>query len=165
MTQPDPPYAVELRRLAIEWSARLELLDDADASRRPAPGKWSIKEIIGHLIDSASNNHQRFVRARTQDSLVFTGYDQDVWVESQRYGTASWLELLSLWRSYNLHLARVMTMTPAEVRLRQTTAHNFGEIGFRAASSGAAMTLAWLMEDYVEHFKHHMTQIRALLPG
>lgn len=163
MTEQDPAYAGELRQLVVEWSDTLAHVDDAVASRRPAPGKWSIKEIVGHLIDSASNNHQRFIRARSQDSLVFPGYEQDVWVEAQHYGTASWLELLALWRSFNLHLARVMAATPAAIRTREHVTHNFDEIAFRPVAPGDPVTLDWFMEDYVEHFRHHIRQIKALL--
>ena len=99
----------------------LEALDDDTTAQRPGPGKWSPREILGHLIDSATNNHQRFVRARWQQDLVFAGYDQDGWVEAQRYQDAPWQELVTLWASYNRHLARVMAAAPAS--LRQTLAH------------------------------------------
>ena len=91
---------------------RLRDLADDGTTRRPAPGKWSPREIIGHLIDSASNNHQRFVRASFQDDLVFAGYDQDRWVAMQRYQEARWEDLLTLWASFNRHLARVMASDP-----------------------------------------------------
>jgi hypothetical protein len=70
---------------AIHGATPILLAMSEDRSRlRPAPGKWCPREVIGHLIDSASNNHQRFVRAQFQDDLVFSGYEQDAWVSVQR---------------------------------------------------------------------------------
>jgi hypothetical protein len=159
----DPEYAKDLRRLVRSYASRLTELDEASARRRPAPGKWSIAEIIGHLIDSASNNHQRFNRARAQDSLVFPGYAQDEWVAAQRYQDADWATLLQLWSAFNLHLADVMERTPAAARQKSYIRHNFDEIAFRRLPAGTLASLDWFMEDYVEHFRHHLTQIDALL--
>ena len=75
-----------LLRIALAAAIpRLETICDADAALPRAPGKWSRKEIIGHLIDSASNNHDRFVRAQFTDDLVCDSYDQDAWVRAQRH--------------------------------------------------------------------------------
>src|SRR5215218_8657132 len=85
-----PAYAQRLVDVVDRASPTLLALGD-DASRsRPAPGKWSPREIIGHLIDSASNNHQRFVRMRARDDLVVEGYQQEDWVAVQRYQDAPW---------------------------------------------------------------------------
>src|SRR5262245_3901266 len=99
-----PSYAAELRGLVTEYAERLAKLDEKVVRHRPAPGKWSIAEVVGHLVDSASNNHQRFVRGRWRDALTFAEYAQDDWVVAQRYQDADWKELLDLWRAYNLHL-------------------------------------------------------------
>jgi RimJ/RimL family protein N-acetyltransferase len=137
----------------------LRRISDLDAGIRPAPGKWSPKEVIGHLIDSASVNHERVVRARDLDDLVFSPYDQDAWVASQRPGDASWQDLLDLWLGFNRHLARVFEATPEEERCRPRTHHNFGVIAFRALSPDVTSTLDYLMKDYVVHLEHHVTQI------
>src|SRR5512133_1911585 len=108
-------YKEELATAVDETAARLRRVPDAAAGRRPAPGKWSAKEIVGHLIDSAAHNHQRFVRARWQDDLVFVPYQQDEWVSTQDYQSAPWLELVDLWASYNRHLVRVMRGVPDAV--------------------------------------------------
>jgi hypothetical protein len=158
-----PAYATELRRLVTDYTERLSTLPNAAVRRRPAAGKWSIAEIIGHLIDSASNNHQRFVRGRWQDALVFTGYEQDDWVAAQRYQDADWGTLIDLWRAFNLHLASVMEHTPAGERTREYIKHNFDQVAFRPMPVGAPATLDWFMEDYVEHLKHHLRQVDALL--
>ena len=74
----EPTCARRLRDALAAAEPRLRAISDADSARPRAPGKWSPREIIGHLIDSASNNHQRFVRASLQDELVFDGYEQEV---------------------------------------------------------------------------------------
>ena len=149
-----------LLRIALaEAIPRLEAMSDADAAVPRAPGKWSRKEIIGHLIDSASNNHDRFVRAQFTDDLVCDSYDQDAWVRAQRYREASWSELVSLWALFNLHLARVMAATSSEIRNRPRARHNLDRVAFRAFSASEPATLELFMHDYVVHLEHHLRQI------
>src|SRR4030095_11717280 len=90
---------------ALEAADRLRHIDEAAASKRPAPGKWSKKETLGHLIDSAANNHQRFVRLQLSSRIDLPGYDGDEWVRLQRYQDRSWLEIIELWRRYNMPIA------------------------------------------------------------
>ena len=159
-------YASDLEATVRLEAARYREVSDHDAAQRPAPGKWSAKEIIGHLIDSASNNHQRFVRANWQDDLVFTGYEQDRWVALQQYNSAPWNELLDLWLAFNLQLARVMDAIPADVRRRPHSRHNLDQIAFGPVAPGAPVTLDFFMHDYVAHLHHHLRQIEGLgLPG
>ena len=132
----------------------------AAASARPrAPGKWSPRQIIGHLVDSASHNHQRFVRAQWQDDLVFPGYAQDDWVAVQRYDESPWPELVTLWAAYNRHVAHVMAAVPDVARTRVRVHHNLDELAFRPRPAGVPATLDYLMRDYVEHLRHHLRQI------
>jgi len=138
---------------------KLEAISDADAAVPRAPGKWSRKEIVGHLIDSASNNHQRFVRAQFTDELICPPYDQDAWVRAQRYRDAPWNELVSLWSLLNLHLARVMAAIPDAIRNTPRTRHNLDRVAFRALSASEPVTLELFMHDYVVHLEHHLTQI------
>jgi hypothetical protein len=161
---PRPPYARELATIVDVAAESLLGMSDEEASRCPAPGKWSAKEIVGHLIDSASNNHQRFVRARFMSDLVFSGYEQDDWVTAQNYQAAPWEELIGLWHAFNLHLARVMEATPAEIRERVHTSHNLDDVGFRDQGQDRP-TLGWFMQDYVEHLKHHLAQISRMAAG
>ena len=150
----------DFRRLVERSAEALLQLSEADSARRPAPGKWSPKEIIGHLIDSASNNHQRFVRAQFKDDLIFPGYDQDAWVTAQCYQEAPWEDLVELWRAYNLHLARVMAAVPEAERLREHRRHNFHQIAWQTVPEGEPTTLDYFMRDYVTHLRHHLGQIR-----
>ena len=126
-----------------------------------APGRWSPREIVGHLIDSASNNHRRFILAQQQDDLVFPGYAQDAWVAVQRYRDAPWEELVSLWRGFNLHLARVMEVTPESELKRLRERHNLHLIAFNTFPPDQPATLEYLMQDYVDHLEHHVAQILA----
>lgn len=160
-----PLCAVELLNAVDRAEPALWALDDAVTVFRPAAGKWSAREIIGHLVDSASINHQRFVRAMFQDDLVFSGYAQDDWVAIQKYQEASWRELVALWATFNRHLARVMGAVPQSTRTRLRTRHNLREIAFRPVPEGEPATLDYLMHDYVAHVEHHLRQIHALVEG
>jgi hypothetical protein len=154
-----PAYAHRLVDAVRRAFPALLALDDAATSRQPAPDRWSPREIIGHLIDSASNNHQRFVRVRDRDDLVVEGYEQDAWVAAQRYRDAPWSELVLLWMTYNRHLARVMAATPAEARDRARHAHNLHLRAYRPVSADRAVTLGYFMNDYVDHLEHHLGQV------
>ena len=137
----------------------LRALDEARTALRPSPGKWSPREIIGHLIDSASNNHQRFMRAQFQDDLIFPGYDQDVWVEVQGYQEVPFAELLAMWELYNKLLARVLRGVPEHVRSATHTRHSLDRFAFRTVPAHESATLAYFMCDYVDHLEHHLRQI------
>ena len=154
-----PAYATELLRIVEAASPQLLALGDEASARRPAPGKWSPREIVGHLIDSASNNHQRFVRALWQDDLMFNGYAQDEWVAAQQYQQAAWPELVALWGHFNRHLARVMIAVPPEIRDRRHRRHNLHQLAWRPVPENEAATLDYFMRDYVGHLEHHVRQI------
>ena len=155
----DPIYVEELRFLIERGAEALLALPDTLTDRRPAPGKWSPKEIVGHLIDSASNNHQRFVRAQFQEDLVCPGYDQDAWVLAQGYRSAPWVELVALWQAFNQHLVRVMEAMPEAERLRPRHPHNLHQLAWRPVPESEPATLDYFMADYVGHLKHHLRQV------
>ena len=157
-------YIAELRTIVERESARLLSAAPDAVERRPPKGGWSAKEVLGHLIDSAAVNHQRFVRAQWQD-LVFATYAQDDWVQAQKYQTAPWIELVALWREYNRQIARVMAAIPLEVRMRQQRLHNLHEITMNPAPKDEPATLDYLMKDYVDHLQHHVKQIDARIAG
>jgi len=155
----EPDYATHLRDTVDRAAADLRTIPEDVASHRPAPGKWSIKEIIGHLIDSASHNHQRFVRVRWQDDLVFQGYQQDDWVAAQQYRSVPWDELVTLWHTYNRHVARVMALVPDDVAHREHRRHNLDQIAWQTVPADRPATLAYFMRDYVGHLEHHLCQV------
>ena len=136
------------RSLLDRIPAQLAAITEAESTKSHAPGKWSKKQILGHLIDSAANNHQRFVRAQLSTSLSFPAYAQNEWVAAQQYQSESWPALVRLWTSYNAHLLHVLSNIPEEKW------NHLCKIG-----EGEPVTLAFLAEDYVRHFEHHIAQI------
>ncbi len=122
-----------------------------DAFRWNAPrgeGKWTSLQILGHLIDSAANNHQRFVRALAQGNLEWPGYDQIAHVTVQNYASADPALLLSLWGAYNRFLGHVMRqISPAKAST------------LCAIDGAPAISLADLALDYVAHLEHHLRQL------
>jgi hypothetical protein len=155
--------AAHALRAAVDAAMpRLEAIGGVASARRPAPGKWSPREIIGHLIDSAANNHARFVRAQFEPGLVFPGYAQEDWVRVQHYQEQDWPALVTLWAAYNRHLANVIARVPREVAERQHTRHNLDEVAWTPVPKDRPATLAYFMSDYVAHLEHHLRQIWAM---
>jgi hypothetical protein len=140
--------AATLRAEVRRAAARLRTLREEDVSAGGSPGKWSKKEILGHLIDSAANNHQRFVRGPLADPFSWPGYDQESWVSIHRYRDRPWVELVDLWTALSFQVAVVVEGVAAE------KLQNACVIG-----GDAAVTLEWLMRDYVRHMEHHLGQL------
>jgi hypothetical protein len=126
---------------------RLREIPEGEFSRKPGPGKWSKKEILGHLIDSATNNHQRFVRGQFED-VPFIIYDQDNWNRCSRYNDMASEHVISFWAAYNRHLAEVIKRIPAEGLQRKCR-----------TNEAEPVTLEWLIEDYVQHMEYHLKQM------
>ena len=127
-------------------------VDETRTTKRPSPEAWCAREVLGHLIDSACNNHRRFVLGQSPDIRKFDGYQQDDWVGRQHYDKVPWRDLVALWTSYNRHLAHVMSCAPPE------TLANSAE-----SPDGRPVTLGFLMGDYITHLRHHLDQLRSLL--
>jgi hypothetical protein len=111
---PMKDLAASLRSEVARAAGDLRHLAEADTLGDRGQGKWIKKEILGHLIDSVVNNHQRFVRAQFRDPFIWPGYEQDSWVRVQQYRERPWLELVELWVALNRHLAAVIETIPAE---------------------------------------------------
>lgn len=135
----------KLRQTVEKTAARLMLFTDEEAGIKPLPSKWSKKEILGHLIDSAVNNYTRFVRARQSDYTELPGYNQDFWVSVRQYQRSNWEELVLLWKTINQHIVAVLPSIRA------------GHIC--AVGQDAPVTLEFLATDYLRHLQHHVDQI------
>jgi len=140
--------AKELREVMARAVPQLKKISDADAAKPYAPGKWTRKQLVSHLIDSAANNHQRFTRAALAGPLSFPGYDQEGLMRIQQPDGIRWTTLIALWESYNEFLAHVIERLPAE------SAATPCDIG-----GDVSGTLSFLTRDYLEHLKHHVNQL------
>lgn len=115
-------------------------------SLKPFPDKWSKKEIIGHLIDSATNNHQRFIRGQFEN-IPEIRYDQNKWNEYSFYQQIDSKQIISFWTIYNKQLIEIIKLIPTENLKRQI---KVGE---------NLLTIEFLIADYVEHMEHHLNQV------
>ena len=140
--------ADRLAAIVAATPLRLARISEADAAQLPAPGHWSKKQILGHLIDSASNNHQRFVRAQLAATYDGPTYEQEGWVSMQRYATESWTDLVSLWLHYNRHLLHIIRTVPEKALTVPC-----------AIGGSAPVPLSEVMSGYVDHMEHHLAQI------
>ena len=116
-------------------------------NEKTRPEKWSKKEIIGHLIDSATNNHQRFVRGQFEETPIIT-YDQNKWNKSNYYQEIDRIQIISFWTIYNKQILELMKHIPKDKlknRIKTSEENSF--------------TIEFLFADYVEHLEHHLRQI------
>ena len=153
------PWLADFQQTIEAAHSRLSAITEAQSEKPRAEDHWSSKQILGHLIDSATNNHARFVLAQMKDDLIFPGYDQDGWVRTNHYQAAPWARLVELWRSYNLHLHHLMVHADKAKLNTPCTLHTLQEIAFKTVPQTEPVTLEYLMKDYVVHLKHHLGQI------
>lgn len=142
--------ARQIRSLILSVEPQLSQMNHDDMAFKPDPNEWSKKEILGHLIDSAANNHQRFVRAVYKVADRFPTYNQDEWVRIQRHNDAPWPSLVALWSAYNLHLSRVIECIPEDA---ESSPCNIGK--------KEPVTLEFVVRDYLRHLQHHLKDILA----
>lgn len=162
------------RRSSIsEWETFLEEFGDTLSGATPrllaiteqesevprAEDKWSAKQIIGHLIDSAGNNHQRFVRAQFSDDLIFPGYEQNEWVRVEHFQEAPWRDLIQFWQLYNQHILHIMKHAPEDTRTKLRERHNLHQLASEQIKEDEPVTLEFFMRDYVDHMKKHLGQV------
>ncbi|MFC1563424.1 hypothetical protein ACFL6G_00750 [candidate division KSB1 bacterium] len=133
----------------------LKGLDVSGSNSKISPGKWMTQEIIGHLIDSAANNRQRFVILQYDPEQSFIRYDQDKWVDIQDYRNADWDTLIDFWVLYNRLIAGIISKIPEETL--KMTVKDGEKLTFREADRG--IDLEYLIEDYIIHLKHHLGKL------
>jgi len=125
----------------------LEQIDEGQFAFKPIPDKWSKKEILGHLIDSAANNHQRFIRIQYENEpLVF--YNQNKWNELSNYNSLNKSHLIHFWQCFNQHLVEIIKTIPKE---------NLDRNGL--TKDGQKLSLHFYIIDYVDHLEHHLKQL------
>ena len=140
--------ALALEEAIAREIAGLRQITEQAAAIKPARDEWSKKEELGHLIDSAANNHVRFVRASIEPEFRGVGYQQDDWVRLHGYQEMAWTDILDFWRRYNGFLVGLVKRIPEEKLLTPCV-----------VGDSAAVTLEFLIEDYVLHMQHHLDHI------
>lgn len=122
-------------------------INEKEFSAQPSPEKWSKKQILGHLIDSATNNHQRFIRSQAENNPQIY-YDQEIWVKNNYYQQMHAFQIIEFWTIYNYHILHIIKNMTEENYLRTCT-----------MKDGQVLSIAYLVNDYIQHMQHHLKQI------
>ncbi len=143
---------IQLRNIIDKYSEKLRLLTEEEFSLKPNPDKWSKKEELGHLIDSAHNNLRRFIVAQYEANPKIV-YEQDTWVRLFDYLHQPAFQLINLWTLLNWQICYVLEKMPSDA-------------GEKMCDTGRQKqelhSLNWLAEDYVKHLLHHLHHILEL---
>ncbi len=142
------PELNSLRDLLERVPGRLQRLSEDAVASRPTPSNWSPKEELGHLLDSAANNHQRIVRGQLEDNPAMPGYEQNRWVAIHAYQRRDWGELVELWQALNRQLLAAAEAVPDSEWSRMLT-----------VAGSEPLTLQFVFDDYVVHMLHHLRHI------
>lgn len=143
-----PVGLAQLRYALIAVPGRLAAISRERAGAKRTADAWSAKQELGHLIDSAVNNHQRIVRAQLKDNLALPDYDGDRWVEVHGYQNREWTDLIDLWRAGNSQL-----LAAAETAPQSAWSHKL------TVGGSEPMTLEFVLDDYVVHMASHLRHI------
>jgi len=133
------------KHIQAVWDKYIDI-DEKTASYKLNTESWSLKEIIGHLIDSGANNYQRFIRLQESSELIFPGYDYD-WVKIVKYNSYSFTQILDLWKQFNLLLCHIIE------NIDNSKLKNVWKVENRSLS------LAFLISEYVDHMEIHIDQL------
>jgi DinB superfamily len=139
---------IELKSIVEEFATKISTIPESEFSAKPQLNKWSKKEVLGHLIDSAENNLRRFICGQYETPAPKIKYNQDFWVSANQYQTTPSKDVIENWRLINLKIGRILNQMPKE---NYSKTCDFGD--------GKFLTLEWLATDYVKHLKHHLNQI------
>ncbi|HTH56499.1 MAG TPA: DinB family protein [Cyclobacteriaceae bacterium] len=140
----------DLDQIVQAYSKKIRSIQSLEFSAKPQPNKWSKKEVIGHLIDSAQNNLRRFICGQYESDPPKIVYDQNRWVTSNNYGEVDNEEIITLWELVNKRIIAVLRQMPPSAYERKC---NTGK------ADPQLYTLEWLASDYVRHLKHHLNQV------
>jgi DinB family protein len=147
----------------LKIESELSVLNNNLTHKKPAPNKWAANEILGHLIDSAINNHRRFVLMQIQDNLIFDGYNHNKWVELQNYIKRDWQDILDTWVTLNINLIESLEEIKPESWAKEFTNHSLHLIAWQPLPQSQPATMAYLVKDYFGHINHHLKQIYNLV--
>lgn len=137
--------AIILQKAIQDSLEKFQSISEVEWNYKPSPAKWSRKETLGHLCDSATNNLRRFVVSQYEENNKII-YHQDDWVASLDYQNTDYKDIIQLWKLLNEQVIRTINKIP-EDKLQNTCITN------------EAHTLQWLIEDYIPHLNHHISQI------
>lgn len=142
--------AKDLEALLQKHLLPLSSVDDSTLSYKVSPAKWSKKEIIGHLIDSAQCNIRRFVIAQYEENPAIV-YNQDKWVKIAGYQQWDSNDLIDLWYLLNKQICEILKNTSSDTAQRKCMTQELH-------------TIEWLAQDYIKHLNHHLHQVLELEP-
>lgn len=140
----------ELTAIVNEFAEKMGRIAENELTEKPLPNKWSKKEVIGHLIDSAQNNLRRFIVGQYETMPPKIVYDQNYWVKANDYQNMSGEEVIKLWRLVNMQIANV---------LKGMNKEGYDKTCDTSKELPQLHTLAWLADDYLKHLKHHLNQV------
>ena len=140
----------ELDQIIGEYARKIGAIPETDFSAKPLSNKWSKKEAVGHLIDSAQSNMRRFICGQYESSPPKIVYDQDRWVASNNYLQMDSKEIIEFWRLINKRIIAVLSQMPAS---------NYSLNCDTGKTEVKLHSLEWLADDYVKHMKHHLNQV------
>jgi len=143
-----------IRQYIANWEQTLIDLPEAIITNKRNRQNRTIKQILGHLVDSAANNHQRIVRLQYNERLVFPDYqqDNDLWIALQNYQNADWTTIIQLWKYYNLHLIQVIKSVD-----KTKLDHSWQSF------DGTNVTLRQMIDGYLGHLELHFNEIQELM--
>jgi hypothetical protein len=142
----------QLQNIVIEYSPLLNEITEEEYAFKSSPSKWSKKEILGHLIDSAQNNIRRFVVSQ-YENIPKIVYKQDSWVLIANYQQYPIPDLILLWVLLNRHISIILENT-SELNAKRETETNGPHF----------YSMEWLVADYIKHLVHHLHQVLNLEP-
>ncbi len=126
---------------------------------KPGQNKWSPNELLGHLVDSALNNHCRFILMQTEDNLVFDGYDENKWVELQKYNDRDWSDILDTWVTLNINIIETLEAVNPQLWNKEFKNHSLDKTAWNSLPKSQSATMAYLVKDYFGHINHHLKQL------